>query len=108
MTENGTDAGKPGRPVVALLVAIAALLPVSMSALAATMAVQAALMPYNSEGRYFDGTVVHHDGAQFVYATAALLALAVSVWMGWLAYRLARPSRRRRPAVGPDIGPPPP
>lgn len=71
-------------------VALACLL--ALVAMAASwLAVQAARLPYNSEGRHFDGIAVHHDGAQWMYAGAALLAWAGVAWLVWWARRLGRP-----------------
>jgi hypothetical protein len=61
-------------------------------AMAATvLAVQAARLPYNSEGRYFDGLAVHHDGTQWVYGSAALLAWVGVAALAWWARRAGRP-----------------
>lgn len=47
-------------------------------------------MPYNDEGQYFDGLVVHHAGSEYVYGLLALglWALAVLALAG--AYRIHR------------------
>lgn len=69
--------------VLAVMLAIPATL---ISAYAITKAV----MPYNDEGQYFDGLVVHHAGSEYVYGLLALglWALAVLALAG--AYRIHR------------------
>lgn len=84
------------RVLAALALAVLALLAATIGALAAMTALQAAFFPYNGEGRYFDGLVVHHDGAQFVYAAIAFGAWAMAGCAGYFAYRLARPAAAAR------------
>jgi hypothetical protein len=97
MKASGTKMRRPRHPLASLLVAILSLLPASIAVLTSVMAYQGALVPYNSEGRYFDGVVVHHDGAQLVYGAIALFAWIVVGWMASFAYRLARPNNSFKP-----------
>ena len=50
-------------------------------------------MPYNEEGRYFDGLVVHHAGSEYVLGLLALGLWALAV----LALAGAHRQHRRAP-----------
>jgi hypothetical protein len=89
----------PKRRVLAAVFSAAVALPAAaVGAFATMMAFQSARLPYNSEGRYFDGVVVHHDGAQFVYGALALVAWAITGCAVWAACRLAKPRTSFRQA----------
>lgn len=90
MTVSCAKVQRSKRRLAALLAAILSLLPAVIGSIAAVMAGQAAFLPYNSEGRHFDGVVVHHDGAQFIFGAIALVAWAMAGGMAWFAYRWAR------------------
>jgi hypothetical protein len=51
---------------------------------------QRAVMPYNSEGNYFDGMVNYQDGAQFVYGGIALCAFIAAGSAAWILSRLRK------------------
>ena len=57
-----------------------------------------AVMPYNSEGNYFDGIANYHSGAQFIYGVVAALAFVVAASMFWLTLRLLRPNNSFKPS----------
>lgn len=57
------------------------------------LAVTKARMPYNDQGRYFDGMVVHHAGAEYVYGGLALLFGVFAVLFGVWATRIVRRAR---------------
>ncbi len=44
-------------------------------------------MSYNEQGNYFDGTVVHHAGHEYVYGLIALLFWAFAAFAAVGAYR---------------------
>jgi hypothetical protein len=47
-------------------------------------------MPYNEEGRYFDGLVVHHAGSEYVLGLLALALWALAVLALAGAHRIHR------------------
>ena len=49
------------------------------------IAVNSVRLPFNSEGRYFDGIVVHHDSAMLAYGIAALVLWLLTLLLGWLS-----------------------
>ena len=51
-------------------------------------AVIKARLPYNEEGNYFDGLVVHHEGTAFVYGALAVVLWVVAVLVGLGARRM--------------------
>jgi hypothetical protein len=58
----------------------------AISALFCTfITVNTARLPFNSEGRYFDGIVVHHDDAILAYGLAALVMWLLTCLFGWLS-----------------------
>ena len=54
------------------------------------MAWQAAGYPYNSEGRYYDGMVVHHAGAEIGWTLIALGLWLAVLLLAWLLARTWR------------------
>jgi hypothetical protein len=66
---------------------------VGIGLVTSVIAYQRAVMPYNSEGNYFDGMVNYQDGAQFVYGGIALCAFTISGYFTWLMQRLIRTRR---------------
>lgn len=64
-----------------------------LSILLTITAFEAVYLPYNSEGRYFDGVVVHHDGSVITYTIMAFVSWLITVLMGWFAYRLYKPNK---------------
>jgi hypothetical protein len=70
------------RPLAMALALLAVLLAVP-AALVSAWALAKARMPYNEEGRHFDGLVVHHAGSEYVYAVVALvlwLLVGLAIW----------------------------
>ena len=49
--------------------------------------IQAAQIPYDEQGRYFEDGVVFHQQAVAVYGLLALLCAATAVGLVWLAHR---------------------
>ena len=49
---------------------------------------RAAQLPYNDQGRYFQGGVVHDAQAVGVYGGLALMLALLALVLGWLARRL--------------------
>jgi hypothetical protein len=41
-------------------------------------------MPFNSEGRWYDGEVVYHESAVFVYGLLAIGSAALTMGLAWL------------------------
>lgn len=64
------------RAIAALLLAVLSLL---LAIALSGLTVMRARMPYNSEGRFFDGLVVHHAGTEFVYGGLAVLFWVLTV-----------------------------
>jgi len=54
----------------------------------AALFVQATRLPYNDQGHYFDGLVVHHAQAVGVYGGLALVMALLALALGWVARRL--------------------
>lgn len=50
-------------------------------------AIAKALMPYNEEGNYYDGIVVHHAGNEYFYGLLSLLLGVLAVIAAVRAYR---------------------
>ncbi|MFG6178921.1 hypothetical protein ACGTN6_16925 [Halomonas sp. THAF12] len=50
-------------------------------------AVIKARMPYNEEGNYFDGVIVHHEGSEYVYGLLSLPFWAFTIVASIGAYR---------------------
>ena len=78
-------------------IAIVILLPITLiisvlSIVLTVTAFEAVYLPYNSEGRYFDGIVVHHDGSIISYTIMAFVSWLITALMGWFAYRLYKPA----------------
>ena len=66
-----------------------------------------ARMPYNEQGRYFDGVTVHHAGIEYVYGVLGLSFGVFALVAGLGAYRLfkrAAAARRGRNAVDAEAG----
>lgn len=78
------------RRLGAALLGLLTLMLGAAAALASAYAVAKARMPYNEEGRHFDGLVVHHAGSEYVHALLAVLLWAGAVAAGVAAYRLLR------------------
>jgi hypothetical protein len=57
---------------------------VGIGLVTSVIAYQRAVMPYNSEGNYFDGMVNYQDGAQFVYGGIALIAFISAGFATWI------------------------
>lgn len=81
------------RPVaIALgLLAIALAVP---AVLWSAWAITQARLPYNEEGRHFDGLVVHHAGSEYVYAAMALVFWLLVGLAGWGACRVQQRAQR--------------
>jgi hypothetical protein len=60
----------------------------------AYVAIRAAMLPYNSEGRYWDGVVVHHSSAPIAYAMLALLFEGACIVLASTAAAIHRSKRR--------------
>jgi len=59
---------------------------------------EAASYPYDNDGRYYDGMVVHHAGSAFGWGTMALGAWVLTFLLGRAAYRVflrGKPASRR-------------
>jgi hypothetical protein len=54
------------------------------------IAVNTARLPFNSEGRYFDGVVVHHDSAILAFGIAALVLWLLTLLFSWLSCKAWR------------------
>ena len=54
------------------------------------LALHLAGLPYNAQGRHFDGGVVHHAQSVPIYGLFALGFAAVAVCLVWLAIRIGR------------------
>ncbi len=52
--------------------------------------IEEARLPYNSEGRYFDGVVVYHVEDVDVLAAIACAAVVLTGGAGFLSWRLRR------------------
>ena len=66
-----------------------------------------ARMPYNEQGRYFDGVKVHHAGIEYVYGVLGLSFGVFALVAGLGAYRLfkrAAAARRGRNADDAEAG----
>lgn len=79
------------------LLAIAMLLLAVFSAMAgaavSTIAYGKANLPYNEQGRFFDGVVVHHADAVSVYTALAALVWLIALLFAALAYRQFKRTR---------------
>lgn len=81
------------RPVAIVLGLLAIALAVP-AALVSAWAITKARLPYNEEGRHFDGLVVHHAGGDYVYAAVALALWLLVGLAVWGACRLQQRSQR--------------
>ena len=78
-----------GALALGLLAAIAAVLAV----LVASYAISKFGLPYNEEGRYFDGLVVHRAGSEYAFGFLAVVLGVVAVLAGVGARRLHHRAR---------------
>jgi len=65
------------------------------------LAVQRGMLPYNSEGNYFDGVVNYHEHSVVVYgfmASASFLAALTLFGIRWLVQRTRQGVRDDHPA----------
>lgn len=85
--------GRASRAVARGAVLLAGLSAVA-GLLAAGLAVEAARLPYDDQGRFFDGSAVHHDDAVLAYAVLAGAAFAVAAGLAGLARRLRKRGQR--------------
>lgn len=70
------------------VIALLAFIGGAFALLCSVAAYEASLFPYNSEGRYYDGVVVHHAGSEFGWGLMALGGWIVVILLGWFAYLL--------------------
>ena len=73
-----------------------------IAAVLTAMAAVKARMPYNEQGRYFDGLVVHQSGAEYVYGALALVFWAVGLGLGRWAHRRIKRTRPGAPGNEPQ------
>ena len=64
----------------------------SLTIFCTVMAYEAATFPYNSEGRYYDGVVVHHSGSELGWGVLALFFFIATFLFARLAFRLVKPN----------------
>lgn len=70
------------------VISLLALLIAAFALLCSVMAYEAASYPYNSEGRYYDGMVVHQSYSWFGYGIMAFGGWAITAFLAWFAYLL--------------------
>jgi hypothetical protein len=97
MKQSHRTSRSKARSSAAILIAVGALASAAIGLLSSLITYKRAVMPYNSEGNYFDGMVNYHSGAQFIYGFGAVLAFVVAVSMFWLMLRLLRPNNSFKP-----------
>jgi len=78
----------------------AALCAGAMASLLAWVAWAQSQLPFNREGRFFDGLAVHHEQAVPGHAVTATFLAVVSVACAWRATRLAQRHRHERQNQG--------
>lgn len=91
----------PGRGIAAAAVAVVS---AGLAAVLSALAITKAGMPYNEQGRYFDGEVVHHADAVLVFGGLAGVLWLVAVAVGLWAFRVFRKTGPWRATVPADRG----
>ncbi len=81
------------RRLLAICMLLLAVFSAMAGAAVSAIAYGKANLPYNEQGRFFDGIVVHHADAVFVFTALAALCWFVALLSAALAYRRFRRAR---------------
>lgn len=81
------------RSFMAIVAGLATVLAVFAAVFCSFITIEAARLPFNSEGRYFDGLVVHHDSAVLAYGVAAIAMWGLAIATGSVCRKVSKHNR---------------
>jgi hypothetical protein len=76
--------------VIARLLLCLSVLTGAIGVLFVSLTVNRSMLPYNSEGNYFDGVVVYHEQSVLGYGLCACVAAIVTLALAWMSRWLRR------------------
>ncbi len=68
----------------------------AVAIISSVSAYQAWFFPYDDNGHYYDGTVVHHENGRFGWAVMAISGWLLTLLLGWSLRRIFRPAETIR------------